>query len=77
MQDNIKSEIHRTIILPAVLYGGETWSRTLREEHRLRVLESKVLRGIFGSKRGEVTGDWRQLHSVSFMIGAACQVVLG
>jgi hypothetical protein len=77
MQDNIESDIYRTIILPAVLCGGETWSRTLREEHRLRVLESKVLRGIFWGKRVEVTGGWRQLHSVSFMIGTACQVVLG
>jgi hypothetical protein len=59
-----------------VLYGGETWSLTLREGHRLRVLESEVLRGIFGGKREEGTGDWGQLHSVSFMIGAAFQVVL-
>jgi hypothetical protein len=59
-----------------VLYGDETLSLTLREEHRLRALESKVLRGIFGGKREEGTGNWRQLHSVSVMIGAACQVVL-
>jgi hypothetical protein len=53
----------RTIILPVVLYGCETWSITLREEHRLRVLENRVLRGIFGPKGGEVTGEWRKLHS--------------
>jgi hypothetical protein len=46
-----------------VLYGYETWSLTLREEHRLRVLENKVLRRIFGLKRDEVTGDWRKLHN--------------
>jgi hypothetical protein len=45
-----------------VLYGCETWSLTLREEHRLRVFENRVLRRIFGSKRDEVTGGWRKLH---------------
>jgi hypothetical protein len=49
------------IILPVVLYGCETWSLTLREEHRLRVFENRVLR-IFGPKRDEVTGEWRKLH---------------
>jgi hypothetical protein len=46
-----------------VLYGCETWSLTLREEHRLRVLENRVLRGIFGPKRDEVTGEWRKFHN--------------
>jgi hypothetical protein len=46
-----------------VLYGSETWSLTLREEHILRVYENRVLRGIFGPKRDEVTGEWRKLHS--------------
>jgi hypothetical protein len=45
------------------LYGCETWSVTLREEHRLRVFENRVLSGIFGPKREEVTGEWRKLHS--------------
>jgi hypothetical protein len=45
------------------LYGCETWSLTLREEHRLRVFENRVLRRIFGPKRGEVTGEWRKLHN--------------
>ena len=45
---NFKIKIHRTIILPVVLYGCETWSLILREEHRLRVLEKRVLRRIFG-----------------------------
>jgi hypothetical protein len=46
-----------------VLYGCETWSLTLREEHRLRVFENRVLRRIFGPKRDEVTGGWRKLHN--------------
>ena len=46
-----------------VLYGCETWSLTLREEHRLRVFENRVLRRIFGPKRDGVTGEWRKLHN--------------
>jgi len=49
--------------LPVVLYGCETWSLTLREERRLRVIENKVLRRVFGSNRDEVTGKWRKLHN--------------
>jgi hypothetical protein len=60
---NVKVKIYKTIILPVVLYGCETWSVTLREQHRLRVFENRVLRGIFGPKRDEVTGEWRKLHS--------------
>jgi hypothetical protein len=45
------------------LYGCESWALTLREEHRLRVFENRVLRGIFGTKRDEVTGEWRKFHS--------------
>jgi hypothetical protein len=55
--------IYKTIILPVVLYGCETWSLTLREEHGLRVFENKVLRRIFGPKRDEETGGWRKLHN--------------
>jgi hypothetical protein len=58
--------IYRTIIQPFVLYGCETWSVTLREEHRLRVFENRVLRRIFGPKRDEVTGEWRRLHKEEF-----------
>jgi hypothetical protein len=58
-----KVKTYKTIILPIVLYGCETWSLTLREEHRLRVFENRVLRRIFGPKRDEVTGEWRKLHS--------------
>ena len=53
----------KTIILPVVLYGCETWSLTLREEHRLRVFQNRVLRRIFGPKRDEVTEEWRKLHN--------------
>jgi hypothetical protein len=60
---NLKLRIYKTIILPVILYGFETWSLTLREEHRLRVFENKVLRRIFGPKRDEVTGEWRKLHN--------------
>jgi hypothetical protein len=55
--------MYKTIILLVVLHGCETWSLTLREEHKLRVFENRVLRGIFGPKRDEVTGQWRKLHS--------------
>jgi hypothetical protein len=57
------TRIYKTIILPVVLYGCETWSLTLREHHRLRVFENRVLRRIFGPKRDEVTGEWRKLHN--------------
>jgi hypothetical protein len=50
-------------VLEAVLYGCETWSPTLREEHRLGVFENRVLRRIFGPKKDEVTGEWRKLHN--------------
>jgi hypothetical protein len=51
------------IILPVVLYGCETWSLTLSDEHRLRVFENRVLRRIFGPKRDEVMRGWRKLHN--------------
>jgi hypothetical protein len=59
---NIKIKIYKTIILPVVLYGCETWSLTLREEHKLRVFENSVLRRIFHPKREE-DGSWRKLHN--------------
>jgi hypothetical protein len=68
LSNNIKIKIYRTIILPVVLYGCETWSVTLREKHRLRVFESGVLRMIFGPKRDELTREWRRLRYRSFMI---------
>jgi len=60
---NLKIKIYRTIILPVVLYGRETWSLTLREEMKLRVFENMVLRRIFGPRRDEVTGEWRRWHN--------------
>jgi len=62
LSKNLKIKIYRTIILPVVLYGCETWSLILREERKLRVFENRVLRRIFGLKRDEVTGEWRKLH---------------
>jgi hypothetical protein len=59
---NLKIKIYKTVILPFVLYGCETWSVTLGEEHRLRVFENSVLRKIFGPKREE-DGSWRKLHN--------------
>jgi hypothetical protein len=58
-----KLKLYKTIILPVVLYGCETWSLALREEHRLRVFENRVLKRISGPKRDEVTGEWRKLHN--------------
>jgi hypothetical protein len=63
LSGNVKVKIYKTIILPVVLYGCETWFLTLREEHRLRVFENKVPRRMFGPKRDEVMGEWRKMHS--------------
>jgi hypothetical protein len=60
---NVKVKTYKTAILPSVLYGCGTWSLTLREEHKLRVFENRVLRGIFRPKMDEVTGEWRKLHT--------------
>jgi hypothetical protein len=60
--ENLKIKIYKTVILPVELYGCETWSLTLREEHRLRVFENRVLRRIFGPKREE-NGSWRKLRN--------------
>jgi hypothetical protein len=59
---NLKIKIYKTVILPVLLYGCETWSLTLREKHRLRIFENRVLRRIFGPKREE-DGSWRKLHN--------------
>jgi len=55
--------INRSIILPIVLYGSETWSLTLREERKLRMFENMASRRISGPRRDEVTGEWRRLHN--------------
>jgi hypothetical protein len=59
----VKVKIYETIVLPVILYGCETWSVTLREEHRLRVFEYRVLRRIFGHKSDQVTEEWTKLRS--------------
>ena len=58
----LKIKIYRTIILPVVLHGCETWSLT----RRLRVFENRVLRRVIGPKRYEVTGEWGKLHNEEF-----------
>jgi hypothetical protein len=58
----LKIKIYKTVILPVVLYGCETWSSAFGKEHRLRVFENRVLRKIFGPKREE-DGSWRKLHN--------------
>jgi hypothetical protein len=60
MQKYKDSKIYRIIILPVVLYGCESWSLTLREEHRLRVFDNMVLRRILGPKGDEVKGGWKE-----------------
>jgi hypothetical protein len=55
--------MYRTIILPVFLCECETWSPTLREEHRRRVFENRVLRRIFGPKREDVTREWRKVQN--------------
>jgi hypothetical protein len=62
LSKNVKIRICKNIILP-VLYGCETWSPTLKEKHKLRVFENRVLRRIFGPKRDGVTGGWRKLYN--------------
>ena len=68
LSKNLKIKIYRTVILPVVLYGCETWSLTLREKRRQRVFENRVLRRVFGSKRDVVTGEWRKLHNEEIMV---------
>jgi len=63
LSKNLKIKIYRTIILPVVLYGCETWSLTSRKERKLRVFENMVLRRIFGPRRDKATGEWRRLHN--------------
>jgi len=63
LSTNLKTKIYRTIILPVVLCGCETWSLIFREERKLRVFENMVLRRIFGPRRDKVTGEWRRLHN--------------
>jgi hypothetical protein len=66
LSKSVNITVYKTVVLPVVLYGCETWSLTLREEHGLRVFENRVLRRIFGLKRDEVMGGWRKLHNEVF-----------
>jgi hypothetical protein len=52
--------------LPVVLYGGETSFLTLRRKHRLRVIDNRVLKRIYGEKRDGIIGGWRKLHNEEF-----------
>jgi hypothetical protein len=63
LSKSVKIKTYRTVIMPVVLCGCDTWLLTLREECRLRVFENRVLRRICGPKRDEVTGEWRRLHN--------------
>jgi hypothetical protein len=74
---SIKIKTYRTIILPVVLYGCETWSLALREEYRQKVLENRVLRRIFRPKRDKVRGEWNKLHNEELMICSPHQMLLG
>jgi hypothetical protein len=68
LSKNLNIRIFKTKILAVVLYRCETWSLTLREKHRLRVFENRVLRRIFGPKGDGVTGEWRKLHNKKLRI---------
>jgi hypothetical protein len=72
---NIKIRIYKTVILPVVLYECETWSLTLKEEHRLRVFENRVLRRRFRPKRDEVTGGWRKLHNEFYNLYSSPRII--
>ena len=77
LSENLKTEKYRTIILPLVLYECETWSLTFRKERRLRVLENRVLRRIFGHRRNEVTGGGENYIMKSSMICTAHPIFFG
>jgi hypothetical protein len=65
---SLNIRIFKTIIWPVILCGCETWSLTVKEEHRLRVFENRVLRRMFGLERDEVTGEWKNCITRSFVI---------
>jgi hypothetical protein len=74
---SVKVKIYKTIILPVVLYGCDTWPLTLREENRLRVLENRVLRRISGPKKNEVTKNGESCTMRSFVLCTSPQILLG
>jgi hypothetical protein len=73
---NVKVKMYETVILPVVLYGCETWSFILKEEHRLRVFENRVVRRIFGPNGDSVSGEWRNLHNEELHILYSSQISL-
>ena len=77
LSKKLKIKIYRSIILPVVLYGCETWSLTLREERRLRVFENRVLRRVFGPKRDEVTGNGENYIMRSLVIFTPYPILCG
>jgi len=76
LSKNLKIKINRTIILPFVLHGCETWSLTLREERKLRVFENMVSRRIFEPRRDEVRREWRSLHEELNDLYSSSNIVL-
>ena len=77
LSKNLKIKVYRTIILPVVLYGCETWSLTLREERRMRMFENRVLRRVFGPKRDEVTGNGKNYIMRSLVICTPYPILCG
>jgi hypothetical protein len=73
MCKNVKTKIYKTIILSVILYGCETTPLTLRDEDKLKVFGSRVPKKIFELKRNEITGGWRKLHNMGFIICACRQ----
>ena len=67
----------KTLILPFVFYGCETWSLTLREEQSLRVFENRVLRRISGPKNDEIKGEWENYITRNLMICTPYPVLFG
>jgi hypothetical protein len=74
---NLKTKVYKTVTLPVVLYGCETWSLAFREVCRLRVFENRALRRIFGPKGNDVTGEWNKLRNEELKICTPHPILLG
>jgi hypothetical protein len=77
LSKTFKFKIQKTIILPVISYGCETWSLTLREERRLRVSKNRVVRRIFGPKRVEVRETGNNCITSSFIAHKLHGILLG
>jgi len=77
LNKNLKIKIYRTITLPVVSNGCETWLLTRQEEKKLRVFENMVLRRIFGPRGNEVMGEWRRVHNEELMICTPHPILCG